>query len=418
MSEMKLQEKTRGFNIIAKPIGPVCNMNCHYCFYSEKSSLYQEKQSLHMTDEVLETFIRKYIQSQDNPEVQFVWQGGEPTLMGLDFYSKVVMLQNKYAGNKRIMNSIQTNGILLDDDWCKFLKRYGFLVGLSMDGPEMVHDRFRVGRSGRPTFQKVKKGMELLKKYQVPFNVLVCVTKDSSKSSLEIYKYFKENGVKYIQFSPIVERVPADSDRDLGLKHASPASLCGTENQVKVSSYTVDPLDYGEFLIQIFDEWVKEDVGSIHVMNFEWALEAWLGLPATYCFFSRQCGNAVAIEHNGDIYSCDHYVYPDYKLGNITADMPEDIVKSVLQLEFGRKKRVNLPQWCKSCDVLFACNGECPKNRFINTVDGEPGLNYLCEGYKNYFHHIHPYMKVMVQLIEIGQPAARVMEVIKGPLAI
>ena len=401
----------KGFHILAKPIGPTCNMNCGYCFYSEKATFFAEKSSLRMNDSVLESFISKYIRSQDIPEISFVWQGGEPTLLGLDYFNKVISFQKKYADGKRITNSLQTNGTLLNAEWCRFLKAHDFLVGLSIDGPEMIHDHYRVYQSGRPTFYKVLHGLSLLQKYGVNFNVLACVTKESSQYPLEIYSFFKQAGVQFIQFSPIVERIPNDSDRESGLRHAAPPILDLEEKQTKVTSYSVEAEAYGDFLIQIFDEWVKKDVGRIYVMNFEWALQSWIGLPSTYCFFARQCGRALAIEHNGDIYACDHYVYPDYRLGNIVTDEPKEIVDSALQVEFGRQKEATLPLKCRECEVLFACNGECAKHRFLITADNEPGLNYLCSGYKKYFRYIHPYMKGMKELIENDLPADRIMKI-------
>ena len=404
-------------HILAKPVGPLCNLNCEYCFYTEKQALFPEHNSFHMSDTVLETFISKYIASCGGLVIPFVWQGGEPTLLGLEFFKKAVALQQKYANGKKIANSLQTNGVLLNDEWCEFLKVNNFLVGLSLDGPEEIHDRYRVNREGQPSFHKVMQGLELLKAHQVVFNVLSCVTKESSKQPLEVYQFFKNNGAQFIQFIPIVERQADTAAIEMGLRHATLASLY-RESQPSVTEWSVEPEDYGDFLIKIFDEWVRHDVGSIHVMNFEWALEAWLGIPASVCVFAEQCGTAVIMEHNGDIYSCDHYVYPEYRLGNLaTASIPE-MMDSEKQRRFGQNKTAFLPQLCKGCEVEFACHGECPKHRFLQTADGERGLNYLCAGYKKYFRHIHPYMKVMRKLIENDLPAAQVKEVIQGPLMV
>lgn len=405
----------KGYHILAKPAGPICNLDCKYCFYLEKESFLKGENSYKMSDEVLENFIQKYISTQEIPEIQFVWQGGEPTLRNLDFYRKVLFYQKKHAGDKKIINSLQTNGILLDEMWCSFLKENDFLVGISLDGPKEIHDNYRVDKNGGPTFEKVMKSINILKKYGVPFNVLTCVTSFSAKRGREIYNFFKENGIDFIQFTPIIERNPEVEDLDIGLKHGN-VNL--NKNSYGLTDYSVRQGDYGQFLNTVFDEWVKNDVGKIHVMNFEWALEAWLGLPSTICIFSKECGRALAIEHNGDLYSCDHYVYPENKIGNILDDNPKELIESAKQKYFGKSKMAMLPKQCLECEVRFACNGECPRHRFEKTHDGEEGLSYLCEDYRTFFYHIHPYMKVMVQLIENGLPASKVMDAIKGPLII
>lgn len=407
-----------GFHILAKPTGPQCNLDCHYCFYTEKESLFPGKPSFRMSDEVLEAFIRNYIHSQSIPEISFVWQGGEPTLMGLDYFRRIIELQKKYAQGKKINNSLQTNGTLLTDEWCTFLAQHDFLVGLSLDGPEDIHDHYRVDRGGKPTFQKVLKALHLLQQYGVPFNVLTCVTKESSKRPLDVYRFLRAQGVKFIQFIPIIERVPDTTSHQLGLRLAAPPAFNQKEVQTAVTPWTVESEAYGNFLIQVFDEWVRQDVGSVHIMNFEWALSSWLGLPSSICIFSEHCGSAAVMEHNGDLYSCDHYVYPDYQMGNILTDSLGELMESEQQKNFGTSKKTSLPKSCLDCDVRFACHGECPKHRFLLTDEGEPGLNYLCAGYKKYFRHIHPYMKVMVQLIEYGQPVSKVMDVLKGPLVV
>jgi len=407
---------TRGIHILAKPVGPLCNLNCKYCFYTEKVAMYAEKKDFRMADNVLETYIHKYISSQSVPEVSFVWQGGEPTLLGLEFFQRVVELQQKYSGGKKIVNSLQTNGTLLDEHWGKFLKTNDFLVGLSLDGPESVHDRYRLTRSGQPTFDKVMQSLTILQEYEIPVNVLSCVTKESAYKPLEIYHFFKEHGVDFIQFIPIVERQADEAAKKLGLRLATPASL-NSDKKMGVTAWSVEPEVYGDFLITIFDEWVKNDVGSIHIMNFEWALTAWLGLPATVCVFAEQCGESVVMEHDGGVFSCDHYVYPQYCLGSILTSDPYAMVDSEKQCQFSKNKGV-VPQYCQTCEVEFACHGECPKHRFGMTPDGQIGLNYLCAGYKKYFRHIHPYMKVMCQLIENDLSAAKIMDVIKGPLVV
>jgi uncharacterized protein len=406
----------KGYHILVKPIGPLCNLDCSYCFYTEKKAFFPKQNDFSISDEVLEAYIKKYITSQSIPEIQFVWQGGEPTLLGLDFYKKVVSLQKKYAENKKIINSLQTNGTLLDDEWSVFLKNNGFLVGLSLDGPASFHDIYRIDRRGGPTHSKVVNALSILKKHDVPFNVLVCVTRESSTQPMEIYRFLKEQGARYIQFTPIVERIPDHEAVELGLRHAPPPNLSCEQNNLIVSPATVKPETYGDFLIQVFEEWVRNDVGIIFVMNFEWALEAWLGLPSTICIFSEECGRALTMEYNGDIYSCDHYVYPEYRLGNILTDNPKNIVELQKQRKFGQKKKSTLPRECSECEAVFACRGECPRHRFISSYKGEPGLNYLCAGYKKYFRHIHRYMKVMATLIEHDLPASNVMDAIKGPI--
>ena len=412
----KLSTSTQGFHMLAKPSGPICNLDCHYCFYTEKESLFEPKTPFRMSEQTLENFIKNYIEGQDVNEIPFVWQGGEPTLLGLNFYKKAVELQKKYANGKTITNSLQTNGTLLTDEWFSFLSENNFLVGLSLDGPEEIHNKFRVDRGGKPTFHKVLASLHKLQEYNIQYNVLTCVTNESSNHALEIYHFFKNEGVKYIQFIPIVERAANEQAQELGLRHATPASML--EEEVQLAPWTVNPEKYGDFLITIFDEWVGNDVGRVNVMNFESSLVAWMGLPATVCIFSETCGKAAIIEHNGDVYSCDHYMYPDYKLGNIQSQTFKEMMDSAQQNQFGQAKKTTLPKYCQNCEVKFACNGECPKHRFLSTPDGEPGLNYLCEGYKKYFHHIHRYMKVMVKLLENEMPASKVMDVIKNPIVI
>ncbi|CUH96029.1 Anaerobic sulfatase-maturating enzyme homolog AslB [Propionispora sp. 2/2-37] len=412
-----MMRKYNSVHILAKPIGPVCNLNCQYCFYTEKKALYPKQEDYVISDKILETFIRKYIEAQSASEVPFVWQGGEPTLLGVEFFQRVAALQKKYAGEKKIVNSLQTNGTLLNEKWCDFLKEHDFLVGLSLDGPEKIHDRYRFACSGEPSFKNVMRGLELLQKYQVSFNVLSCVTKEASYEPLQIYQFFKKNGVKFIQFIPIVERLPDEKAVAMGLRHAAPTSP-GAVASVQVAPWTVEAEAYGDFLIAVFDTWVRNDVGRIHVINFEWALESWLGLDSTICVFAKQCGAALVMEHDGAVYSCDHFVYPAYELGNILTSEPDDLVQSQKQWQFSLAKKEGLPDYCKVCEAEFACHGECPKHRFLETPDGEEGLNYLCAGYKKYLRHIHPYMKVMRQLIENSLPPAKVMDVIRGPLIV
>jgi uncharacterized protein len=293
-----------------------------------------------------------------------------------------------------------------------FLKKNNFLIGISIDGTEEIHDCYRLDRGGKPTFHKVIQGLKLLQKYEIEYNVLVCVTKESSKKPLEIYRFFKEMGVRFIQFIPIVERRADSQTIDLGLRHATPSSLCDTLQPHKLSPWSVDSEEYGEFLIRVFDEWIRKDVGEVHVMNFEWALSSWVGLPASVCIFSERCGNALVMEHNGDVFSCDHYVYPTHRLGNIVSDSLESIVNLESQIEFGENKKNGLPLDCLECEFLFACHGECPKHRFLEDSNGELGLNYLCRGYKRYFAHINPYMKVLSKFIQEGIPCYKIMDLL------
>ncbi len=400
--EVREDEGPLGFHVMAKPIGPVCNLHCEYCFYLEKEALFPDGEKYRMPDEVLEAYIRGNIASQDPrvPEIIFAWQGGEPTMLGVDFFEKAVALERKYAPRgKAIVNTIQTNGTLLDDEWCRFLAKNNFLVGLSLDGPGEIHDRYRVDRGGRPSFDRVMRGLALLKKHGVEFNVLACVNEESAGRPRDVYRFLRSNGVEFIQFIPIVERLPDRASEELGLELAAPPALDGEDVWSAVTAWTVRPEHYGDFMIGVFDEWVRNDVGDTFVMNFEWTLTAYAGLPAASCFFLKRCGRALIIEHNGDVYSCDHFMYPDYRLGNILTDDLGEMVNSEKQVAFGALKETTLPRRCRECDVLFACRGGCPKHRFIKTPDGEPGLNYLCEGYRKFYRHVAPYMNVILGLM-------------------
>ena len=399
----------QAFELMAKPAGPRCNLHCRYCFYLEKMSFFPESDFL-MSDKVLEAYTRKYIASQPGPSVAFAWQGGEPTLLGIDFFHRALDFQKKYGMGKEISNTLQTNGTLLDESWCDFLSKNNFLVGLSMDGPETVHDVYRLDRAGGSTHVTVLRSLRMMQKYGVEVNVLATVNIESSRRPLEVYRFFKEQGVQFIQFIPIVER-EADSEAErLGLSLAGPPSLTQEEKAAAVMPRSVTPRDYGEFLRRIFEEWVRNDVGSIFVMNFEWALGAWADMPAGVCYLSPRCGLNLIIEHNGDIFSCDHFVYPAYRLGNILTDDLGEMVLSKTQIAFGASKETRLPGYCRECDVLFACRGGCPKHRFAKSPDGEPGLNYLCPGFKRFYHHVDPYMKHMVKLIRNGIPVKKIME--------
>jgi len=398
-----LQGARQAFHVMAKPNGPICNLDCKYCFYLEKESLYPNGSDWRMSDEVLENYIRQYIESQDVPIVTFSWQGGEPTLLGVDFFRKALTLQHKYANGKHVENALQTNGVLLDDAWGEFLKEGSFLVGLSIDGPRGMHDHYRVNKVGQPTFDKVMQGLECLKRHSVDFNTLTVVQRHNSYHPLEVYRFLKEVGSGFMQFIPIVERV-AEAPSPYGLVLISPSVKSGG-----VSPWSVEPIQYGRFLSAIFDEWVRNDVGKQFVQTFDVALESWLGIPQSLCVFGETCGTALAVEHNGDVYSCDHYVYPENKLGNMTRRRLRELVDSGRQQRFGQEKRDALPRYCHSCDVRFACNGECPKHRFLRTPDGEEGLNYLCQGYKLFFRHIDLYMKFMAHELQQRRAPANVM---------
>jgi len=404
--------------VVAKPIGPLCNLNCEYCFYLEKQALFGADEKYRMPEKVLSTFINKYIASQPTPVVEFVWQGGEPTLLGIDFFRRVVELQRLYGGVKNITNSLQTNGTLLTAQWGEFLRKHNFLVGISIDGPKKVHDRYRRDRKGGGTFDHAMRGLRLLQEHKVEYNVLACVGRETAARPLEVYRFFREAGVEFIQFTPVVERQADAATREHGLSLAPPARLDGGEPNAEVAPWAVGPREYGDFLIAVYEEWVRQDVGKIFVMNFEWALNAWIGNPSPVCVHAKQCGRALVIEHNGDVFSCDHCVYPQNRLGNILTSGLLDLVEKSLRSGFGVSKETALPQWCRECDVLTACQGGCPKHRFARSQYNEPGLHHLCAGYKKFFRHIRKYLKVMGTLLENGLPASYVMEAIKGPLVI
>jgi len=392
------------FHVLTKPIGPICNLDCKYCFYLEKESLYPQVAKWAMRPEVLESYIRQYIETHDTPEVSFAWQGGEPTLLGLDYFRRVVELQKQYANGKRIANAFQTNGVLLNDAWAEFFHENQFLIGISVDGPRQLHDTYRVDKGGQPSFDRVMRGMEKLKQHNVDFNTLTTVHRANVESPLEVYQFLKECGSGFMQFIPIVERISNQATGD-GLHLVSP-DFAGS---AQVAPWSVGPRQFGRFLCAIFDEWVRQDVGRYYVQLFDVSLEMWAGMEASLCVFRPTCGAALAIEHCGDLYSCDHFVYPANRLGNIMESSLETLVTSEQQRQFGEAKESTLPKYCRECDVRFACNGECPKHRFTTTPDGEPGLNYLCPGYKMFFHHIDPYMRFMAAELMAQRAPANVM---------
>jgi len=417
VSEQK-EAVAQGIHVVAKPIGPVCNLNCEYCFYLEKQALFGEGEQYRMSDEVLRAFITNYIASQATPVVEFVWQGGEPTLMGIDFFKRVVEFQKPFAQQKTLRNSLQTNGTLLTDEWCRFLKEHNFMVGISLDGPKEVHDRYRRNRKGKGTFDQVMRGLRLLQKHKVEYNVLACVARETAKHPLEVYRFLKSEGVEFIQFTPVVERMPDACSMRHGLRLAGPAILTKEEQQTEVTPWSVVPEEYGDFLIAVYEEWVRHDVGKVFVMNFEWALNAWIGNPSPVCIHAKQCGRCVVMEHNGDVYACDHCVYPEYRLGNIVSEPLVQMVERSCKSGFGMIKETALPGLCMECEVRAACHGGCPKHRFAITYSNEPGLHYLCAGYKKFFLHIRKYLRAMTQLLENDLPVSYVMDAVKGPLVI
>ena len=392
------------FHVMAKPIGPICNLDCKYCFYLEKEVLYPQTEKWAMREEVLDSYIRQYIEAHDMPVVNFAWQGGEPTLLGVEYFRRLVEIQAKYANGKRITNAFQTNGILLSDSWAELFLKHQFLIGISIDGPRELHDTYRVDKGGQPTFDRVMRGIELLKRHKVEFNTLTTVHRANSVAPLEVYRFLRENGSGFMQFIPIVERVAQTATAD-GLQLISPDFM----GSAKVSPWSVEPRQFGVFLCAIFDEWVRKDVGRTFVQLFDISLEMWSGMEASLCVFRKKCGGALALEHGGDLYSCDHFVYPENRLGNIMDSPLADLVRLPQQQHFGDAKEATLPKYCRECDVRFACNGECPKHRFLKTPDGESGLNYLCAGYKAFFHHVDPHMRFMAAELAAGRAPANVM---------
>ncbi len=400
------------FHVMSKPIGPACNLDCTYCFYLEKAKLYPDTRNWCMPDDVLARYIRDYIAAQPSGEVTFAWQGGEPTMLGVPFFEKVAALQRRYADGRSIHNALQTNGTLLDDAWGRFLAEHHFLVGLSIDGPRRLHDAYRVDKGRKPTFDRVMAGREILKKHKVEFNTLTVVNRRNSREPLKVYEFLRRFGSGFMQFIPLVEReAPAHNPR--GLTLAEPPSLDPTDENVvqstRITPWSVRPEHFGEFLVTIFDEWVRRDVGSTFVQLFDVTLGNWAGQPGGLCVFSEKCGNALAIEHNGDVYSCDHYVYPKYRLGNVMTESLGEMVASPRQRKFGSDKTDTLPKFCRECEVRFTCHGECPKHRFLVTPDGEHGLNYLCSAYKRFFTHVAPYMRVMTDLLRQQRPPSEIM---------
>lgn len=391
------------FTTMVKPVGALCNLDCRYCYYLDKEHLYDHHQPK-MSLELLEEYIKQYIEGNKVDVVTFTWHGGEPMLAGLEFYQRAIELQRKYAGKKRIDNSLQTNGTLLNDEWCKFLKENNFLVGISIDGPQTIHDGNRLDKGQQPTFERVMRGVELLHKWGVEFNTMTTVNHLSEGRGREVYTFLKSIGSRYMQFMPVVEYTKLDPET--GREYIVEPQTEGS----KIGEWSVSAKGFGEFMCDMFDMWVVQDVGRYFVQLFDVALAQWWGVRPALCAFCDSCGDALVVEHNGDIYSCDHFVYPEYRLGNITSCHLVEAYSSTRQAQFAAGKHNNLPDKCHKCRYYFACRGECPKHRFSNTPDGETHLNTLCEGYMHIFTHIEPYMRYMAQLLTDKQPPALVMQ--------
>ena len=392
--------------VMLKPAGAHCNLACKYCYYLEKNKLYPTAQRHLMSDEMLEQFTREYIEAQTMNQVLFTWHGGEPLLRSIDFYRKALSLQQKYAGGRRIDNVIQTNGTLLTDEWCEFFAQNHWLVGISIDGPQPDHDHYRLTAAGKPSWKKVMQGIKLLKKHGVEWNAMAVVNAYNANHPLEFYRFFKENGCQFLQFTPIVERLTRHED---GRTLASLAD----KDEISLSEASVAPEQWGYFLCAIFEEWVRKDVGKIFVEIFDCTLANWMGISPGICAYSKECGHAGVMEHNGDVYSCDHFVFPEYKLGNIRDYSLIDMLYGEQQQEFSRLKHSSLPRQCKECDMEFACHGECPKNRFMKDKYGDSGLNYLCPGYYHYYQHVAPYMDYMKQELMSQRPPSNIMKVVQ-----
>ena len=393
--------------LLAKPAGSRCNLACKYCYYLEKSLLFEKHSPQVMDDALLEKFIHDYIGAQTTQEVLFTWHGGEPLMRPLQFYKKAVALQRKYAAGRRIDNCLQTNGTLLTEEWCRFFKEQGWLVGVSVDGTQEMHDAYRRAKGGGPSHHKVMQGIRLLQKHGVEWNALAVVNDFNAGHPKEFYRFFKEIGCRFIQFTPIVERL---------LPHADGRQLAAVEEEGTggMMPFSVSPEQWGDFLIGIFDEWVKEDVGEYFVQLFDATLANWMGVQPGICTLARTCGHAGAIEWNGDVFACDHFVFPQYRLGNLREKSLVEMMYSPQQREFGRAKQTALPRQCRECRWLFACNGECPKNRFARTADGEKGLNFLCNGYRRFFEHVAPYMDLMKRELMANRPPAGIVDLLRN----
>lgn len=391
----------RNIYVMAKPAGSMCNLACEYCYYTEKKHLYSSDRRHLMSDDTLELFIRQYIEASMMDSVQFTWHGGEALMRPLDFYRRAMELQQRYANGKHIDNCLQTNGTLLTDEWCRFLRENNWLVGISIDGPQEFHDEYRRTPTGKPSFFNVMRAINLLNRHRVEWNAMAVVNDYNADYPLEFYRFFKQIGCRYIQFTPIVERI-------------CNSRLTTPDATGTLAEFSVTPQQWGDFLCAIFDEWVRNDVGEYFIQLFDATLANWVGVQPGICSMAPTCGHAGIVEYNGDVYSCDHFVFPQYRLGNIHQSTIIEMMSSDRQLRFGADKRDSLPQQCRECKYLFACNGECPKNRFSTTSDGQPGLNYLCSGYYRFFDHVAPYMDFMKQELAAKRPPANVMQLFKN----
>lgn len=388
--------------VMVKPAGSLCNLRCKYCYYLEKGRLYAGQKNQVISDQTLETFIKEYIEAQTTPSVLFSWHGGETLMRPVAFYRRALELQQKYARGRRIDNTIQTNATLLTDEWCRFFRDNNFLVGVSIDGPQEFHDEYRRTATGRPTFHKVMQGIRMLNRYGVEWNALAVVNDYNADYPLDFYHFFKDIGCRYIQFTPIVERMAKRAD---GLTLAP-----GMEEGGTLADFSVTPEQWGRFLCDIFDEWVRNDVGTYFIQIFDATLANWAGVQPGLCSLAKECGHAGVMEFNGDVYSCDHFVYPEHLIGNIASHTITEMMYGEKQREFARMKHERLPQQCRECPVEFACHGECPKNRFVRDRYGNPGLNYLCQGYRQFFEHVRPYMDFMKAELDAQRPPSNVME--------
>lgn len=398
---------SRPLYVMAKPAGARCNLACRYCYYLEKGDYYaSSSEGPFMTDATLERYIQEYIQTQTSREINFTWHGGEPLMRPLDFYRKAVALQARYGSGRQIANCLQTNGLLLNDDWCRFLHDEGWLVGLSIDGTQAMHDAYRQGRNGAPSWERVMRAVELLERHHVEWNAMATVHQANAEQPLEFYSFFRNTlGCRYLQFTPVVERLLQEGEKTW-------LAQVGDED-CRLAPYSVLPHQWGNFLCAIFDEWVRHDVGYTFVQLFDATLAGWMGVAPGVCVYAEECGHAAVMEHNGDVYSCDHFVFPRHRLGNIHTHTLPQMLYGPQQTAFSRLKRDALPRQCRLCPWLKACHGECPRLRFARAADGEPGLNFLCAGYQRYFSHVAPYMDFMAQALRNGQPPALIMQALR-----
>lgn len=394
---------SRPLYVMLKPVGAACNLRCHYCYYLEKACFYKDSSKHVLSEEMLDQFTKEYIEAQTMNDVLFTWHGGEPLMRPLSFYRKALELQKKYGRGRNISNVIQTNGTLLTDEWCRFLHENNWLVGVSIDGPQEFHDEYRRTASGGPSWAKVMRGIQLLNKHHVEWNAMAVVNDFNADYPLDFYHFFKEMGCRFIQITPVVERMVNHADG----RHLATLTDDAT---APVTDFSVTPEQWGRFLCAIFDEWVRNDVGQTYVELFDCILANWVGVTPGICVYAKECGHAGIMEFNGDVYSCDHFVFPEYRLGNIRKKTITEMLYGEQQQQFSRLKSQSLPKECKKCEWEFACHGECPRTRFIKDVYGNPGKNYLCEGYRMFFRHIAPYMDFMKKEYMNQRPPSNVMQ--------